>query len=196
MSSSRTRGRHTSTGRSSSRRPRRRRQRPPRSAPPAEALVPPERPRRPRDAGRPRSRTRATPVRRPRRRLCALLPRGRAAGLVYGLLRRSAPRDSRPPRPEPPHPGGRGDVAHHVDVRVLAVVPTWPGPTAVTVSCLISGHRLAARPVSSRRTSTAAPSTSPPSTASRSTATSSRAASRSRPCAAPAASARGCCPRR
>ena len=72
------------------------------------------------------------------------------ASLVYGLL--SQKRDLEDRVLHDPrllvYPGGRNDVAEHkVDVRVLAVM-LYLADTfhQVTVSCLISGHRLYARP--------------------------------------------------
>jgi hypothetical protein len=70
--------------------------------------------------------------------------------LVYGLLSQKSDladrvlHDSRISI----YPGGRSDVANHrVDVRVLAVM-LYLADTyhSVTASCLISGHRLFARP--------------------------------------------------
>jgi hypothetical protein len=72
------------------------------------------------------------------------------ASLVYGLL--SQKRDLEDRVLHDPrlliYPGGRNDIAEHkVDVRVLAVM-LYLADTfhQVTVSCLISGHRLYARP--------------------------------------------------
>jgi hypothetical protein len=72
------------------------------------------------------------------------------ASLVHGLL--SQKRDLEDRVLHDPqlliYPGGRNDVASHkVDVRVLAVM-LYLADTfhQVTVSCLISGHRLYARP--------------------------------------------------
>jgi hypothetical protein len=72
------------------------------------------------------------------------------ASLVYGLLSQKRDLEDRVLHDSrlQIYPGGRNDVAaHKVDVRVLAVM-LYLADTfhEVTVSCLISGHRLYARP--------------------------------------------------
>ena len=72
------------------------------------------------------------------------------ASLVYGLLSQKRDLEDRVLNDKRLliYPGGRNDVASHkVDVRVLAVM-LYLADTfhEVTVSCLISGHRLYARP--------------------------------------------------
>jgi hypothetical protein len=72
------------------------------------------------------------------------------ASLVYGLLSQKRDLEDRVLTDKRLliYPGGRNDVAaHKVDVRVLAVM-LYLADTfhQVTVSCLISGHRLYARP--------------------------------------------------
>jgi hypothetical protein len=72
------------------------------------------------------------------------------ASLVYGLLSQKRDLEERVLNDKrlEIYPGGRNDVAtHKVDVRVLAVM-LYMADTfhEVTVSCLISGHRLYARP--------------------------------------------------
>jgi hypothetical protein len=72
------------------------------------------------------------------------------ASLVYGLLSQKRDLEDRVLHDQrlTIYPGGRSDIAaHKVDVRVLAVM-LYLAETfhQVTVSCLISGHRLYARP--------------------------------------------------
>ncbi len=72
------------------------------------------------------------------------------ASLVHGLLSQKRDLEDRVLHDSrlTIYPGGRSDIAaHKVDVRVLAVM-LYLGDTfhSVTVSCLISGHKLYARP--------------------------------------------------
>ena len=72
------------------------------------------------------------------------------ASLVYGLLSQKRDLEDRVLHDSRVtiYPGGRNDVAsHRVDVRVLAMIMYLADTYhQVTVSCLISGHRLYARP--------------------------------------------------
>ena len=91
-------------------------------------------------------------VRRPCRRALALLPRGRTPGarelwFFVAEKARLGTRILNDPRVSI-YAGGRGDIeSGRVNVRVLAVIEYLADSFGqVTVSCLISGHRLYARP--------------------------------------------------